>query len=237
MRGKARHDLVRNARRRLARQLAHRGAADGTVAAVETILDPDVLTLGFARRFAAYKRPNLLLIDPDRLRRLLTNARWPVQLVVAGKAHPADTEGKALLQAWARFAADSAVRARCVFLEDHDLALAQDLVSGVDVWMNTPRRPWEACGTSGMKVLVNGGLNLSVLDGWWAEAYAPDVGWLIDDSGSDARDADSLFRTLENEILPLFYERDPDGLPRRWLQRVRASLSRLTPRLSRPRRR
>ena len=152
--------------------------------------------------------------------------------MVAGKAHPADVEGKLLIQAWARFASDSSVRARCVFLEDHDLAMAQDLVSGVDVWINTPRRPWEACGTSGMKVLVNGGLNLSVLDGWWVEAFAPDVGWFIPDAGSDAADAESLFRIIEDQVIPLFYERDGDGLPREWLRRVRASLSRLTPRFS-----
>jgi starch phosphorylase len=233
VRGRARDELVRRSRQRLVRQLGHRGASEQALAGVETILDPDVLTLGFARRFATYKRPNLLLTDPDRLRRLLGDARRPVQLVVAGKAHPADGEGKALIRAWTRFVAEGgAVRARCVFLEDYDLALAQDLVSGVDVWINTPRRPWEACGTSGMKVLVNGGLNLSVLDGWWAEAWAPDVGWYIGDTGSDAGDAESLFRVLEDEVVPLFYERDADGLPRRWIQRVRASLSRLTPRFS-----
>src|SRR6185312_1046079 len=152
-----------------------------------------------------------------------------------GKAHPADQAGKALVEAWTRFAGDPEVRMRCVFLEDYDLALAQELVQGVDVWLNTPRRPWEACGTSGMKVLVNGGLNLSALDGWWAEAYEPEVGWAIGEPGQpsdDDRDAEALLRILEREIIPSFYERDAEGLPRAWLKRVRASLSRLTPRFS-----
>jgi starch phosphorylase len=236
-RGCARAELVERARARLARQLARRGVADADLDAVSRFLDPDILTIGFARRFAEYKRPNLLLRDQDRLRRLLTNERMPVQILVAGKAHPADAPGKSLVESWVRFATQPSVRQRCVFLEDYDLSLAQELVQGVDVWMNTPRRPWEACGTSGMKVLVNGGLNLSVQDGWWAEAYEPDVGWSIagaaDGSGdADARDADALFSLLEQEVVPLFYRRDPAGLPRDWLRRVRASLARLTPRFS-----
>jgi starch phosphorylase len=233
VRARARDALVGRVRRRLARQLARRGAAPNAVAQAAHVFDPDVLTLGFARRFAEYKRPNLLLSDEPRLRRLLTDARRPVQLVVAGKAHPEDQGGRALVEAWPRFAADPAVRARCVFLEDYDLEMAQELVQGVDVWINTPRRPWEACGTSGMKVLVNGGLNLSSLDGWWAEAYSPEVGWAITSpSGDDAGDAQALFRLVEEEIAPAFYDRDAAGLPRGWLGRVRASLSRLTPRFS-----
>ena len=137
-------------------------------------LSPDALTLGFARRFASYKRPNLLLTDPERLVRLLTDAQRPVQLIVAGKAHPQDEEGKSLIQQWAQFAARPEVRTHVVFLDDYDMRLATELVQGVDVWINTPRRPWEASGTSGMKILVNGGLNLSTLDGWWSEAYQPD---------------------------------------------------------------
>jgi glucan phosphorylase len=164
---------------------------------------------------------------------LALDLRW---IVVAGKAHPDDLPSKAMVQAWVRFAADPAIRARCVFVEDYDLTLARELVQGVDVWINTPRRPWEACGTSGMKVLVNGGLNLSVLDGWWAEAFSPEVGWAIsgtpDSPDGDARDADELFRILEEQVMPAFYDRDAEGLPRRWLARVRASLSQLTPRFS-----
>ena len=231
LRGLGRAELVAAARARLERQLARRGAHPEAVAEAGRVLDPDVLTLGFARRFAAYKRPNLLLADPARLRRLLGDAQRPVQLVIAGKAHPDDHEGKALVESWVRFADDPALRARVVFLEDYDLTLAQELVQGVDVWLNTPRRPWEACGTSGMKVLVNGGLNLSSLDGWWAEAYAPGLGWSID-GASDAADAEAIFRILEKEVVPLFYDRDAEGLPRAWIERVRASLAKLTPKFS-----
>ncbi len=235
VRARARRELVERARGRLAHQLARRGASPDTSGRATGVLDPDVLTLGMARRFAEYKRPNLLLRDEARLRRLLRDPMRPVQLIVAGKAHPADADGKALVERWMRFATDPEVRSRCVFLEDYDLALAQELVQGADVWISTPRRPWEACGTSGMKILVNGGLNLSVLDGWWAEAYTPEVGWAIGERGGvsdDARDAESLFRILEQEVVPAFYDRDGEGLPRAWLARVRASLARLTPRFS-----
>ena len=235
MRGKARAELVGRVRTRLAEQIARRGAPPDAVGRGERVLDPDVLTVGFARRFAEYKRPNLLLRDPAALRRLLTDRDRPMQLLVAGKAHPADEEGKRLVEQWAAFAADPAIRARCVFLEDYDLSLAQELVQGVDVWLNTPRRPWEACGTSGMKVLVNGGLNASVRDGWWAEAFDADVGWAVgepDGPSDDRHDAQSLISVLRDEVLPAFYDRDAEGLPRGWLRRVRASLSRLTPRFS-----
>jgi len=237
-RARARHDLVCYARARIERQLAQRGAAPAAIASAETLLDADVLTLGFARRFAAYKRPNLLLRQSERLRALLTHGHRPVQLVIAGKAHPDDDEGKRLIEEWVSFIRSGAVRSRVVFLEDYDLPLAQEMVQGVDVWINTPRRPLEACGTSGMKVLVNGGLNLSVADGWWAEAYAPDVGWVIggaaDGSGAaaDERDTEDLYRVLEEKIIPLFYDRDQAGIPRRWLELVRASLSRLAPQFS-----
>jgi starch phosphorylase len=237
-RGRAREDLVRKVRRRIARQLARHGTGRDVVVAAGRALDPDVLTLGFARRFATYKRPNLLLRDPDRLHRLLADPHRPIQIVVAGKAHPDDGPGKELVEAWVHFANRPEIKARCVFLEDYDLLLAQELVQGVDVWLNTPRRPWEACGTSGMKVLANGGLNLSVLDGWWAEAYAPDVGWSLrgdgdgGDEDQDARDAERLFQLLEQEIVPGFYDRDAEGIPHAWIARVRASLSRLTPRFS-----
>ena len=152
-----------------------------------------MLTLGFARRFATYKRPNLLLHDPDRLVRILNNPQRPAQLILAGKAHPADQAGQALIQEWTHFIRRHDVNPPVVFLADYDMLMAEHLVQGVDVWINTPRRPWEACGTSGMKVLVNGGLNLSELDGWWAEAYAPDVGWALGD-GQEHGDDPALGR-------------------------------------------
>jgi glycogen phosphorylase len=238
MRAYERADLVRYARQRLRRQLAQRGVTGEVLTAADEALDPEALTLGFARRFAGYKRPNLLLTDPDRLCRLLTDPDRPIQLVVAGKAHPADGEGKSMIEQWVRFATWSDVRHRVVFLEDYDMALAKELVEGVDVWLNTPRRPWEACGTSGMKVLVNGGLNLSTLDGWWDEAFAPEVGWalgtgrVVASGDSDAAEARELYRILEEEVIPEFYERDAGGIPRRWLQRLRASMAELAPRFS-----
>jgi glycogen phosphorylase len=234
-RAAGRQALIQYARERLARQLGQRGTAPETVAQAAQVLDPNVLTLGFARRFAAYKRPTLLLHDPARLVRLLTAPEQPVQLVLAGKPHPADDEGKRLVEAWAAFVRQPAVRHRAVFLEDYDMTLAQELVQGVDVWLNTPRRPWEACGTSGMKVLVNGGLNCSALDGWWAEAYTPEVGWALGDDQEhcapdwDAREAEDLYRRLEQEIVPEFYRRDTQGIPRAWVARMRASMAQLAP--------
>jgi starch phosphorylase len=238
LRAKERHDLVRYARTRLARQVAQRGATPEAAAQAREVLHPDALTLGFARRFASYKRPNLLLHDPDRLARLLTLPGRPVQIIVAGKAHPQDEEGKQLVHAWAEFVQRPAVRSHAVFLEDYDMSLAQELVQGVDVWINTPRRPWEACGTSGMKVLVNGGLNLSELDGWWAEAYQADAGWALDGgpgrsaSDSDAAEAEQLYEVLEREVIPEFYSRDGDGIPQAWIARVRASMAGLAPQFS-----
>ncbi|MBP0632863.1 alpha-glucan family phosphorylase [Cupriavidus sp. AcVe19-1a] len=231
---KQRHDLVRYARERLAWQLGQRGASPQLVSEAAQVLDPNVLTLGLARRFAEYKRPNLLLKDPARLTRLLTDAQRPLQLIIAGKAHPEDAQGKALIREWFEFTHRSELRRHVVFLEDYDLALAQHLLQGVDVWINTPRRPREACGTSGMKTLCNGGLNLSTLDGWWAEAYRPEYGWAIGSGGdgSDEADADSLYRLLEEEVVPAFYARDAQGVPRSWVQRMRASTSHLAPRFS-----
>ncbi len=154
----------------------------------KSLFNPHALTLGFARRFATYKRPNLLLQQPERLARLLLNPQRPVQLILAGKAHPEDLAGQALIRDWIEFVRRPDVRAHAIFLSDYDMLLTERLVEGVDVWINTPRRPWEACGTSGMKVLVNGGLNLSTLDGWWAEAYGPSVGWAIGDSQEHGED-------------------------------------------------
>lgn len=201
------------------------------------LLDPNILTLGFARRFTAYKRPNLLLANPKRLIQLLTNPHQPMQLVLAGKAHPRDEEGKNLLHAWIEFIrSHPEIAGRVVFLPDYDMQLAEQLVSGVDVWINTPRRPWEACGTSGMKVLVNGGINLSELDGWWAEAYDPTVGWAIGDGQEhdadpawDQVEAEQLYQLLEQEIGPMFYERDARGIPIRWVAKMRESMAKLAP--------
>jgi starch phosphorylase len=233
MRGANRKRLVEYARERIARQEAAVGAG---AASSSTRLDPEVLTLGFARRFATYKRANLLLTDPGRLLRILTNAERPVQLVIAGKAHPADQFGQNLIATWNRFIRETAARQHVVFIADYDLVLAEYLVRGVDVWVNTPRRPWEASGTSGMKVLVNGGLNLSELDGWWAEAYDPEVGWAIgdgrehgEDAAVDATEADALYTLLEREIVPAFYARDGRGMPSAWIAKMRASMNRLTP--------
>jgi starch phosphorylase len=233
-----RRDLVDYARRRLQRQLSQRGQHEEVIASARHALDRNVLTLGFARRFTEYKRPAMLLSQPERLMRLLTDPLRPVQLIIAGKAHPRDEPGHDFVQRWARFVQDDAVRAHAVFLEDYDMALAEQLVQGVDVWINTPRRPWEASGTSGMKILVNGGLNLSELDGWWAEAHSPDVGWALGDGqehaepGWDAAETEQLFAILEREVVPQFYERDAEGIPRAWVARIRASLAKLTPRFS-----
>ena len=235
MAGEERQTLIQQVRARLARQLGSRGYPPEIVAQSANVLDPNALTLGFARRFTGYKRPNLLLRDPARLARLLNDPARPVQLVLAGKAHPADDQGKEMIREWIDLAQRPEFRQRVVFLEDYDIALAQELVQGVDVWINTPRRPWEACGTSGMKVLVNGGLNLSERDGWWEEAYAPELGWAIGDGREhpegegDAEDAEALYAILEQEVVPEFYARDAAGMPRRWLERVRRSMASLTP--------
>jgi starch phosphorylase len=236
--GRERRDLVNHAREHLARQLGNRGADPETVAAAGRVLDPNILTLCFARRFTEYKRPGLLLHDPARLMRILNDPERPVQLIIAGKAHPQDETGKHFIRQWAQFVRRPEVRQRAVFLEDYDMTLAQEMVQGVDLWLNTPRRPLEACGTSGMKVLVNGGLNLSSLDGWWAEAYTPEVGWSLDNGreyGPErdaAGDAAELYRLLEQEVTPMFYARDAAGIPRGWIARMRASMAQLTPRFS-----
>jgi starch phosphorylase len=235
----ARKALIEYARGRLSRQLAASGALPEAIDEAKHLFDPNVLTLGFARRFATYKRPNLLLHDPDRLLALLTNPERPVQLILAGKAHPADQAGQALIRRWVDFIRQPKARPQAVFLSDYDMDLTGHLVQGVDVWLNTPMRPWEACGTSGMKVLVNGGINLSELDGWWAEAYMPDLGWAIGDGqehgtdpGWDEAEAEMLYDRLEREVIPEFYTRDDKDIPVAWVARMRESMARLTPRFS-----
>lgn len=203
------------------------------------LFDPNILTLGFARRFVAYKRVDLLLHDPERLVRILTNSQQPVQLVLAGKAPPSDGQGRDLIRRWTQFIRQYKMYAHVIFMEDYDMLLAAHMVQGVDVWINTPRRPWEASGTSGMKVLVNGGLNLSELDGWWVEAYTPEVGWALgdgkehgEDPNVDNQEAQDLYRILEQEVIPSFYNRNDQQIPGGWVQKMRQSMATLTPHYS-----
>lgn len=239
MRNVNRERFVTWTRERLGRQFTMAGADAERIDEARRIFNPTTLTLGFARRFTEYKRTALLLHDPDRFARILTNPERPVQIAIAGKAHPADMLGKQMIARWYAFSQRPELRSRVAFLADYELLLAEQLVGGVDVWVNTPRRPWEASGTSGMKVLVNGGLNLSELDGWWAEAYEPRVGWAIGDGREhdspaawDAQEAERLYELLENELVPMFYSRDEQGIPQEWMQRVRDSMALLTPRFS-----
>jgi glycogen phosphorylase len=236
MRTIERKKMIDRVRKRYACQLA---SAHDTAQDFTGFLDEQVLTVGFARRFATYKRPNLLLHDPERLIRLLGDPQHPVQLILAGKAHPQDQPGQALIKQWNDFIKRPEVQQHVVFLSDYDMWMAQELVQGMDLWINTPRRPWEACGTSGMKVLVNGGLNFSELDGWWAEAYSPELGWAIgdgqehgEDPATDAVEADAMYTLLEQQVVPEFYDRSDSGMPARWLERVRSSMARLTPEFS-----
>lgn len=239
LRADARRSLIAYVREHLSRQLESSGASAEEVERGRHIFDAHVLTMGFARRFAPYKRPNLLLHDPERLLAILTHPQRPVQLIIAGKAHPEDRAGQAMIRQWNHFIRRPEAGRHVVFLIDYDMHLTAHLVQGVDLWINTPRRPWEACGTSGMKVIVNGGLNLSELDGWWAEAYSPEVGWALgdgrehdEDPAWDAAEAEALYRLLEEEVIPEFYTRDLDGIPTAWVARVRQSMGRLTPRFS-----
>jgi glycogen phosphorylase len=237
-RAEARASVVDYVRTRLRRQLSERDASEDALSRAAHTLDPNVLTLGFARRFAGYKRADLLLHDPDRFARILTDADRPVQIVVAGKAHPEDQAAKATVRRYVEFAARPDVAGRVVFLEDYDMVLAQHLASGTDVWINNPRRPAEACGTSGMKLLVNGGLHCSTMDGWWDEAYAPEVGWAIgglddhDGADGDPADAEALYVLLEDRIVPEFYDRGADGIPHLWVERIQASIGQLVGRFS-----
>ncbi len=239
MRTHANKALIHFAREHFSKQLLGSGHSADSAEQAMHLFDPDILTLGFARRFASYKRPNLLLHDPQRLLRLLTNPKFPVQLIISGKAHPADRGGQALIKEWIQFIRQFGNHSPVIFLSDYDMHISENLVQGVDVWINTPRRPWEASGTSGMKVLVNGGINLSELDGWWAEAYTPEIGWAIgdgkehnDDAATDAIEAEQLYNILENQVVPEFYNRNDKGIPVTWISRMRKSMAQLTPRFS-----
>ncbi|MGA4839513.1 alpha-glucan family phosphorylase [Streptomyces sp. G45] len=239
LRRELRGQLVDEVRRRLRDSWRQRGAATAELGWTDEVLDPDVLTIGFARRVPSYKRLTLMLRDPDRLMRLLTHPERPVQIVVAGKAHPADDGGKRLIQDLVRFTDDPRVRHRVAFLPDYGMAMAQKLYAGCDVWLNNPLRPLEACGTSGMKAALNGCLNLSVLDGWWDEWFDPDFGWAIptadgsaiDDHRRDDLEAAALYDLLERRVTPRFYEHGPEGLPDRWIEMVRRTLTRLGPKV------
>lgn len=223
--------LVAFVRREVAAKRRREGYPEDLVRAAEAALDPDVLTIGFARRFATYKRASLLFSDPERMRRLLTDPERPVQLVFSGKAHPADRPGQDVLKTVYEASLDPVLRNHVIFVEDYDINVGRHLVQGVDVWLNNPRRPQEASGTSGQKVLLNGGLNLSILDGWWAEAYDGLNGFAIgtgvthsDVEEQDRRDAAALYDVLEREVIPLYYDRDELGVPRRWTQRIKRAI-------------
>jgi starch phosphorylase len=231
-----RERLVSMARQRLGEQLERRGASNADVMGAEEVLNPEALTIGFARRFATYKRATLLMHDPDRLIRILSNRDRPVQFIFAGKAHPDDNPGKELIRQIVHIARRQELRMRLVFLEDYDMNIARYMVQGVDVWLNTPIRPREASGTSGIKAAANGALNLSILDGWWAEAYAPENGWAIghgevyeDRNYQDHIESNALYDLLEKEVIPLFYQRSSDGLPRDWIEKIKASMKTVCP--------
>ncbi|QIG43774.1 glycosyltransferase family 1 protein [Nocardioides anomalus] len=233
-----RERLVKDARRRLASSWRKRGAAAAELKWIDNALDPDVLTIGFARRAASYKRLTLMMRDPERLKRLLLHPERPIQLVIAGKAHPADDGGKKLIQDIVRLSDDPELRHRIVFLPNYDIAMAKPLYPGCDVWLNNPLRPYEACGTSGMKAALNGGLNLSILDGWWDEWYDGDNGWAIptadgvdDVDKRDDLEAEALYDLIENDVAPRFYDHDHEGVPGRWLEMVRHTLKSLGPKV------
>jgi starch phosphorylase len=238
LRRSLRSKLVEDVRRRLRESWVQRGASEAELGWVASVLDPDVLTIGFARRVPSYKRLTLMLRDPLRLKRLLLHPERPIQIIIAGKSHPADDSGKALVQELVKFTDDPEVRHRIVFLPDYDIAMAQRLYPGCDVWLNNPLRPLEACGTSGMKAALNGCLNLSVLDGWWDEWYDGENGWAIPTAESvedpvrrDDLEAAALYDLIENSVAPRFYERGAAGLPVRWLEMIRHTLTTLGPKV------
>jgi len=231
--------LIVFARKRLMTQMQRRGRCPSELRQAEEVLDPKALTIGFARRFAAYKRGDLLLRDAKRLARLLNDPERPVQFIFAGKAHPKDTSGKEIIRHIIHFASEETVRRRIVFLEDYDMDVARFLVRGVDVWLNNPRRPMEASGTSGMKAAVNGVLNMSTLDGWWPEGYIPEGGWVIGDEQDyqnqdyqDMIEAQAIYSILENEVVPLYYTRSADDLPRAWIAKMKATIKWVAPRFN-----
>jgi len=236
---RCKEQLVVFIRNRLKAQMQRRGTYHTELNHAEEVLDPEALTIGFARRFASYKRGNLLLKNPDRLMKLLNNNDRPMQIVFSGKAHPKDTEGKDIIRQIVHFANQNSVRRRIVFLENYDIDIARFLVSGVDVWLNNPRRPMEASGTSGMKAAVNGILNMSTADGWWCEGYTPEGGWIIgagescdDVDYQDVVESQAIYDMLENEVIPLFYTRSADNLPRAWIRRVKNSIKWIAPRFN-----
>lgn len=236
LRENLRGDFIRFMRRRLVSSLQAKSASRAEISSASTALDPRLLTIGFARRFATYKRAYLLMSDRERLLQLLHSSDRPVQFVFAGKSHPRDDGGKKIIQDIANFIQHEGGRGRIVFLEDYDMEIARNMVRGVDVWLNNPRRPMEASGTSGMKVVPNGGLNASVLDGWWAEAYTPEVGWAIGDTfehadpaHQDWLDGRALYQLLEQEIIPTYYNRGENGLPIHWIEKMKASMASLAP--------
>jgi starch phosphorylase len=238
-REQGRERMVSFVRRRLKEAAAGRGLTGSDVAWTDEVLDPRMLTIGFARRFATYKRATLLLSQPDRLRALLLSPDRPLQLVFAGKAHPADDQGKEMIRQIQSFSSDPEIRHRFVFVDDYDIAVARAMYQGSDVWLNNPRRPQEACGTSGMKAALNGGLNLSILDGWWHEMFDGENGWAISSAENvedlerrDQLEAGALFDLLERQVMPLFYERYGGPVPRQWLKKVRKSLASLGPRVT-----
>jgi len=231
--------LIAFVRHRTTQSRLAAGEKPDYIEAAKTMFDHEVLTIGFARRVAGYKRWNLLLSDQQRLLRLINNEERPVQFVFAGKAHPQDEGSKLVLQQLAQWKYDPAVRHRAVFLEDYDQEIARQLVQSVDVWLNVPRRPLEASGTSGEKVAMNGGLNLSILDGWWLEGYDGTNGFAIgngtdstDVPAVDALDAESLYQTLEQEVVPAFYTRDENGLPRQWIAMMKHAIETLAPKFN-----
>jgi starch phosphorylase len=223
--------MIAFARRRAAEAAIRRGESEDVVESMRQALSLDALTIGFARRFATYKRATLVMRDIERIAALVNDPQRPIQFIFAGKAHPRDMPGKGFLGEIARLMRDPRFAGKLLFIEDYDIDVGRHLVQGVDVWLNTPRRPLEASGTSGQKVVLNGGLNLSVLDGWWAEAYDGLNGFAIGEGDThtsiethDARDAEALMHTLTNEVVPLFYDRDRDGLPRGWIARMKRTI-------------
>ncbi|MEX2174945.1 MAG: alpha-glucan family phosphorylase, partial [Pirellulaceae bacterium] len=233
------NQLLAFVRRRVSRQCRRRGESDEAVETARNVLDPNILTIGFGRRFATYKRATMILSDLDRLSAIVNDKERPVQFVFAGKAHPKDEPGKRFIQTIANLRHDPRLSGRVVYVEDYDMNVCRHMIQGVDVWLNNPRRPLEASGTSGQKTVLNGGLNLSILDGWWAEAYDGSNGFAIgkghshvDDSVTDKRDSQFLFEVLEDQIVPMYYDRDVDGLPRHWIKWMMNSISTLAWRFS-----